>query len=41
IICPSDNERDIEDIPESVREVLTFHFVSDAEEVLQLALEEA
>lgn len=41
IICPKDNERDIEDIPESVREVLTFHFVSDAEEVLQLALEEA
>lgn len=41
IICPLDNERDIEDIPESVREVLTFHFVSDAEEVLQLALEEA
>ena len=41
IICPADNERDIEDIPESVREVLTFHFVSDAEEVLQLALEEA
>ncbi|MEK4486634.1 endopeptidase La [Psychrobacillus sp. FSL H8-0484] len=41
IICPQDNERDIEDIPESVREVLTFHFVSDAEEVLQIALEEA
>lgn len=41
IICPQDNERDIEDIPESVREVLTFHFVSDAQEVLQLALEEA
>ncbi|MFJ7971164.1 endopeptidase La [Psychrobacillus sp. NPDC096389] len=40
IICPKDNERDIEDIPESVREVLTFHFVSDAQEVLQLALEE-
>ena len=41
IICPKDNERDIEDIPESVREVLTFKFVSDAEEVLQIALEEA
>ncbi|WP_313891700.1 endopeptidase La [Psychrobacillus sp.] len=41
IICPKDNERDIEDIPESVRESLTFKFVSDAEEVLQIALEEA
>lgn len=40
IICPKDNERDIEDIPESVREVLTFKLVSDAEEVLQIALEE-
>ncbi|QFF99591.1 endopeptidase La [Psychrobacillus glaciei] len=40
IICPKDNERDIEDIPESVREVLTFKLVSNAEEVLQIALEE-
>ena len=35
IILPKDNERDIEDIPESVREELTFKFVSDAEEVLR------
>ena len=41
IILPKDNERDIEDIPESVREELTFNFVSDAEEVLEIALEEA
>ena len=40
IICPKDNERDIEDIPESVRDVLTFKRVYDAEEVLQIALEE-
>lgn len=39
IILPSDNERDIEDIPESVREELTFKLVSDAEEVLDIALE--
>ena len=40
IILPSDNERDIEDIPESIREELTFKLVSDAEEVLEIALEE-
>lgn len=40
IILPKDNERDIEDIPESVREQLTFKLVSDAEEVLEIALEE-
>lgn len=40
IILPRDNERDIEDIPESVRNELTFKLVSDAEEVLDIALEE-
>ena len=40
IILPKENERDIEDIPESVRNELTFKLVSDAEEVLEIALEE-
>ncbi|MDV6378177.1 endopeptidase La [Sporosarcina sp. GW1-11] len=40
IIIPSDNERDLDDIPESVREELTFKLVSDAHEVLDIALEE-
>jgi ATP-dependent Lon protease len=40
IILPKENERDIEDIPESVRNQLTFKLVSDAEEVLEIALEE-
>ncbi|WP_438311235.1 endopeptidase La [Sporosarcina sp. FA9] len=40
IILPIDNERDIEDIPETIREGLTFHLVSQAEEVLEIALEE-
>ncbi len=40
IILPIDNERDIEDIPEGVREELTFKFVTNAEEVLQIALED-
>jgi len=39
IILPKDNERDIEDIPESVREDLTFKLVSHADEVLAIALE--
>lgn len=39
IILPEENERDVEEIPESVREVLQFHFVSSAEQVLTLALE--
>lgn len=40
IILPLDNERDIEDIPESVRNELAFKFVTDVEEVLQIALED-
>jgi len=39
IILPKENERDIEDIPESVRENLTFKLVSHADEVLEIALE--
>ncbi len=40
IIIPADNERDIDDIPDSVREDLTFHLVHTADEVLALALKE-
>lgn len=39
IILPAENERDIEDIPESVRDDLTFKLVTDAEEVFAIALE--
>ena len=39
IIIPKDNERDIDDIPETVREQLTFKLVSQAEEVLEIALD--
>lgn len=39
IIIPKDNERDIDDIPEAVREQLTFKLVSEAEEVLAIALD--
>lgn len=41
IILPKENERDIEDIPESVRAELTFKLVSEADEALAVALEEA
>ena len=39
IIVPKDNERDIDDIPESVRHELTFKLVSTADEVLAAALD--
>ncbi|KQL48774.1 DNA-binding protein [Brevibacillus choshinensis] len=38
IILPKDNEKDIEDIPESVREALTFYPVEHLDEVLRHAL---
>ncbi|MDF2682929.1 MAG: endopeptidase La [Brevibacillus sp.] len=38
IILPKDNEKDIEDIPESVREALTFFPVEHVDEVLRHAL---
>jgi ATP-dependent Lon protease len=38
IVIPKDNEADIEDVPEEVRNVLSFHPVSTLEEVLKIAL---
>lgn len=38
IIIPKDNEKDIDDIPDTIREQLTFKPVSSAEEVLNIAL---
>ncbi len=38
IILPKDNEADMEDIPEDVRNQLTFHCVSTLDEVFQIAL---
>jgi ATP-dependent Lon protease len=39
IILPKDNEADMEDIPEEVRQTLTFHPVSTLDEVFAIALE--
>lgn len=38
IICPEENEKDLEDIPESIRERLNFHFVENIRQVVGLAL---
>ncbi|MCM3758078.1 endopeptidase La [Sporosarcina aquimarina] len=40
IILPKENERDIEDVPEEIRQELSFKLVDDAAEVLAIALEE-
>ena len=41
MILPQENERDLEEIPNHVREEMTFHFVAHCDEVLKLALLEA
>lgn len=41
VIMPKDNEKDLEDIPETIREAMTFIPVSKVEEVLDLALKTA
>jgi ATP-dependent Lon protease len=38
MILPSNNQRDLRDVPEDVRAAMTFHFVERMEEVLDLAL---
>jgi ATP-dependent Lon protease len=38
VLIPIDNEPDLDDVPEQVREQLTVHPVRDVREVLELAL---
>lgn len=38
IILPEENRKDLEEVPETVRKALEFHFVSRIEEVINLAL---
>ena len=40
IILPKLNEKDLDDIPNEIRNELEFHFVTDMEDVLKIALEE-
>ena len=39
VILPMRNGPDLEDLPEPVREEMTFHLVEDVADVLELALE--
>jgi ATP-dependent Lon protease len=39
IIISVDNEKDLKDIPENIREEMTFHTVENADEVLKIALD--
>ena len=41
VLLPERNRADLDDVPETVREQITVHFVADAAEVLELALEPA
>ncbi len=39
VVIPSENEKDLPDIPENVRTEMKLHFVTSMDEVLKLALE--
>jgi ATP-dependent Lon protease len=39
VILPARNGPDLDDVPEAVRDALTFHLVDDVQQVLELALE--
>jgi ATP-dependent Lon protease len=41
ILLPKDNEKDLVEVPEEVREVMDIHLVENIDEVLALALEDA
>jgi len=41
VILPERNRQDLDDVPEHVRDELTFHPVISLDEVLELALEPA
>ena len=38
VILPRENRKDLEDVPQSVKRDLKFHFVSHLDEVLKVAL---
>jgi ATP-dependent Lon protease len=38
VILPARNEGDLDDVPEQVREEMTFHLAEDADEVLTIGL---
>jgi len=40
VVIPRDNEGDLDDVPEAVRDAVTFHPVADVREVLAISLED-
>ncbi|NLK58549.1 MAG: hypothetical protein GX291_04660, partial [Tissierellia bacterium] len=41
VFLPAENEKDLEEVPESIRENFTFHFVRDIREILDKAFVDA
>jgi ATP-dependent Lon protease len=41
VVLPARNGPDLDDVPEAVRDALTFHLVDDVRQVLEVALEPA
>ena len=41
VVLPAANEGDLDDVPEAVRDVMTFHLAEDVRQVLDWALEPA
>jgi ATP-dependent Lon protease len=39
VVLPADNEKDLPDLPDIIRNEMKLHFVSSMDEVLKLALE--
>ncbi|MEO6326112.1 MAG: endopeptidase La, partial [Thermoanaerobaculia bacterium] len=39
IVLPNENEKDLDDLPEEIRNVMEFHLVDDVDEVVRIALE--
>jgi ATP-dependent Lon protease len=39
VVLPARNGPDLEDVPEAVRDLMTFHLVDDVRQVLDVALE--
>ncbi len=40
LVLPKENEKDLDDIPEEIRNIMEFHLVEDVDEVVRLALED-
>ncbi len=39
VVLPARNEGDLDDVPDSVRQAVTFHLVEDVEQAVRAALE--